>query len=280
MFVATQDKPFFPGDFRGKFAAVKRLGFDGFEIDGKALRENAAEIEGAAAAEGLPVRMVCGGYTGWIGDFSEERRQCCLREIGETLRIAGALGIGGIVVPAAWGMFSLRLPPMTPPRSAGEDRRVLLDSLSRLDRIAGETGTRIFLEPLNRYENHMILRVEEAVSLIREGGFTRVLVTADFFHMNIEEARIEETLDRFAPWIGHVHLASSQRLEPGAGHLDYLPGFRALLGRGYPGGFCFECRVESDEPERAYARSLALIHDRLTKAGTGGVAGVEPPQGG
>ena len=267
MFVATQDKPFFPEKFGEKFAALGELGFDGFEIDGRVLREHPGELEKAALAEGLPIRTVCGGYTGWIGDFSEERRQGCLREIGEILRIAGDLGIGGIVVPAAWGMFSLRLPPMTAPRSAGEDRKVLLDSLAVLDRSAGETGTKIFLEPLNRYENHMILRVEEAVSLIREGGFGHVLVTADFFHMNIEESHIEETLDRFAPWIGHVHLASSQRLEPGTGHLDYLPGFRALRAKGYRGGFCFECRVEAPEPERAYRRSLALIRDRLAEAG-------------
>ena len=267
MYIATQDKPFFPEDFRTKFDTVKGMGFDAFEIDGLVLRENAGKIEKASAAAGLPVRMVCGGYTGWIGDFSEEKREICLKEISEILTISGSLGISGIVVPAAWGMFSLRLPPMKPPRSAGEDRKVLLDSLARLDRAAGKNGARVFLEPLNRYENHMILRVEEAVSLIRDGGFAHVAVTVDFFHMNIEEARIEETLDTFAPYIGHIHLASSQRLEPGAGHLDYLPGFNTLHKNGYDGGFCFECRVERADPAAAYKRSLELIRDRLRKVG-------------
>jgi sugar phosphate isomerase/epimerase len=267
MYIATQDKPFFPEDFQEKFLMIKSLGFDAFEIDGRLLRENFDEIKKAAAHADLPVRMVCGGYTGWIGDFSEERRQTCLKEIGEILSLSGTLGISGIVVPAAWGMFSLRLPPMTPPRSAADDRKVLLDSLGSLDRLAGETGTCIFLEPINRYENHMILRVEEAVSLIREGGFAHVKVAADFFHMNIEEARIEETLDAFAPDIGHIHLASSQRLEPGAGHLDFLPGFAVLRKNCYDGGFCFECRVQGDDPAGAYGRSLALIRTCLEKAG-------------
>jgi sugar phosphate isomerase/epimerase len=267
MYIATQDKPFFPEGFKEKFLMVKRMGFDAFEIDGRILRDNAGEIEKAVASTDLRIRMVCGGYTGWIGDFSEDKRRTCLREIGEILSLCDFLGISGIVVPAAWGMFSLRLPPMTPPRNATDDRKVLLDSLAHLDRIAGETGTRIFLEPLNRYENHMILRVEEAVSLIREGGFAHVMVTADFFHMNIEEAHIEETLDAFAPDIGHIHLASSQRLEPGAGHLDYLPGFSALHKNGYNGGFCFECRVQGDDPAGAYSRSLALIRSCLQKAG-------------
>ena len=267
MYIATQDKPFFPEDFGEKFRMVKELGFDAFEIDGRVLMENAGKIERSSATAGLPVRMVCGGYTGWIGDFSEQNRRACLGEIGELLSVCGSLGIGGIVVPAAWGMFSLRLPPMTPPRSAADDRKVLLDSLSHLDRIAGETGTRVYLEPLNRYENHMILRVEEAVSLILEGGFAHIMVTADFFHMNIEEAHIEETLNTFASHIGHIHLASSQRLEPGAGHLDYLPGFTVLRKNAYDGGFCFECRVQGDDPSRTYARSLAFIRACLRKAG-------------
>ena len=267
MYIATQDKAFFPEDFREKFDTVKGMGFDAFEIDGRVLRENAGQIEKASVEAGLPVRMVCGGYTGWIGDFSEEKRQSCLKEIAEILAVCGSMGISGIVVPAAWGVFSLRLPPMTPPRSAGDDRKVLLDSLAQLDRVAGETGTGVFLEPLNRYENHMILRVEEAVSLIREGGFAHVKVCADFFHMNIEEAHIEQTLDTFAPYIGHVHLASSQRLQPGAGHLDYGPGFAVLFKNAYDGGFCIECRVEEADPLRAYGRSVALIRDRLGIAG-------------
>ena len=267
MYIATQDKPFFPIGLKEKFAAVKEMGFDAFEIDGRLLLENPAQVKEAMIAAGLPVLTVCGGYTGWIGDFSDDKRRACLKEISEILSISGSLGISGIVVPAAWGMFSLRLPPMTPPRSAACDRKVLLDSLSFLDKAAGKTGTKIFIEPLNRYENHMILRVEEAASLILEGGFAHVMVAADFFHMNIEEARIEKTLDSFAPHIGHIHLASSQRLQPGAGHLDYLPGFASLRKNGYDGGFCFECRVEGDDPAGAYRQSLSLIRLCLEKAG-------------
>lgn len=267
MFLATQDKPFLAEGFGDKFEQVKSLGYDAFEIDGKVLMENHAQIERASLATGLPVKMVCGGYGGWIGDFDEQKRQAGLDDISEILRICGGMGIGGIVVPAAWGMFSLRLPPMVPLRSAEEDRKVLLDSLSRLDKVAGETGTRIYLEPLNRYENHMILLVEEAVSYIKEGGFNNVLVTADYFHMNIEEDVIEHTLDEFKDYIGHIHLASSQRLQPGIGHLDYTPGFETLHKNGYEGGFTVECKVQADDEMKAYANSAAYIRDMLAGVG-------------
>lgn len=267
MFLATQDKPFFAQELGAKFNDVKEMGFDAFEIDGRLLLDSAAEVEKASRESDLPVRMVCGGYSGWIGDFAEEKRQSGLRDIIDILNHCGAMGIDGIVVPAAWGMFSLRLPPMTPPRSARQDREVLLDSLTKLDNAAGQSGTSVFLEPLNRYENHMILRVEEAVSLIKEGNLKNTKVTADFFHMNIEEANIENTLTEYAGYIGHIHLASSQRIQPGAGHLDYLPGFRALKAGGYQGGFSVECRVEAEEPASAYKNSVEFIRKSLVEAG-------------
>jgi sugar phosphate isomerase/epimerase len=113
----------------------------------------------------------------------------------------------------------------------------------------------------------MILRVEDAASLILAGGFSHVKITADFFHMNIEEAHIEKTLEDFAAHIGHVHLASSQRLEPGAGHLDYLPGFKALKNRGYDHGFCIECRVDAEDAPAAYRHSVEMIRNCLEGAG-------------
>ncbi len=117
MFLATQDKPFFPDELEAKFACAKRMGFDGFEIDGRVLMERAALVEKASSAAGLPVRAVCGGYGGWIGDFSEERRQQGLKDIARILEIAGGMGVAGIVVPAAWyggrGLCKHRTPHYT-----------------------------------------------------------------------------------------------------------------------------------------------------------------------
>jgi sugar phosphate isomerase/epimerase len=146
--VGTQDKPFFPEDFAGKLRAVQLMGFDAFEVDGRALLERFAEVKAAMRETGVPISTACGGYHGWIGDFQTERRRQAVTEIGEILKRLAELSGKGIVVPAAWGMFSKRLPPMIPPRSEQEDRAVLLDSLERIDRVARETGTVLYLEPL------------------------------------------------------------------------------------------------------------------------------------
>ena len=69
-------------------------------------------------------------------------------------------------------------------------------------------------------------------------------VMADFFHMNIEEADIPASIRAAAPRLVYVHVADSNRLQPGRGHLDFRPGFRALKEIGYDGPLAIECRVD------------------------------------
>ena len=67
MKIATQNQAFFPTDILEKFQYIKAMGFDGYEIDGKLLVDNLAEVKAAIKATGLPVTTACGGYDGWIG---------------------------------------------------------------------------------------------------------------------------------------------------------------------------------------------------------------------
>lgn len=263
----TQDKPFFPQDWTQKFDLLKKMGFDGFEIDGKALVENFENIKKAIFKTSFPVHTVCGGYRGWIGDFDETKRQTCLNDIENILTKGSVLGVQGIVVPAAWGMFSKRLPPMIPPRSDEEDQRILLDSLIFLDGVAKKTHTTIYLEPLNRYEDHMLNHIEDAYRLIKKGHLQYVKICYDFFHMNIEEAKMDEPILQYRDLIGHIHLASSHRYQPGTGHLDYHPGLSALKTIGYQAFYAIECRVIGDDPIAAYRESCQYTKTLLQSEG-------------
>jgi sugar phosphate isomerase/epimerase len=49
-------------------------------------------------------------------------------------------------------MFSLRLPPFTPPRAEREDRKVLLEALAELGERAAREGVWLALEPINRLD--------------------------------------------------------------------------------------------------------------------------------
>ncbi|NNU83400.1 sugar phosphate isomerase/epimerase [Geobacillus sp. BMUD] len=265
MKLATQDKSFFPQNMKEKLEAIRLMGFDAFEIDGSRLINEFQDVKKAVQETAVPVVTACGGYRGWIGDFDKEKRKSAVQDIISILCHLERIGAQGIVVPAAWGMFSKRLPPLIPPRSEEQDRAVLLDSLDKLNEAAKETGTYIYLEPLNRYEDHMLNRLEDAVSLIEEGRFSNVKITADFFHMNIEEPKIEDSIRKAKKYIGHVHLADSHRYQPGDGHLDFSSGLKALKEIGYTGYLAFECRVLGVPELEVYRQSVKYIRELLQR---------------
>ncbi|WP_088006064.1 sugar phosphate isomerase/epimerase family protein [Indiicoccus explosivorum] len=265
MRICTQNQAFFPEPISEKFRFIKEFGFDGFEIDGKLLVDHVDEVKKAIDETGLPVVAACGGYDGWIGDFDEQRRLRGLEEITRILEALREVGGKGIVVPAAWGMFTYRLPPMEPPRSPEADRRAVTDSLVYLNKAAAETGTVIFLEPLNRYQDHMINTVAEARSYIDDNEFRHVQVIADFYHMNIEEDDMAGTLHANRDVIGHIHLADNHRYQPGSGSLDFARLFAQLKEDGYDGDVSIECRVRGEQPEQEYRKSLAFLKEALAR---------------
>jgi sugar phosphate isomerase/epimerase len=174
------------------------------------------------------------------------------------LECAAELGARGVVTPAAWGIFSTRLPPHTPPRSSAEDRQILLEALGHLGGVAATLGVQVFFEPLNRYEDHMVNTLAQGAILLAELGQPSLRLLADTYHMNIEEANPIQALQDHSAWLGQVHLSDSNRFEPGQGHLDFAKVFAILERLGFAGYGALECRL-SGEPEVALARSLARL---------------------
>ena len=232
-----------------QFAAA--AGFDGIELRGEgdfAFRERLPELRAAREA-GAVFPSVCVIMDHFIGDLDPERRRDACENVKSLLSVIAEAGGRGAITPAAYGLFSRHLPPFSPPRSPEEDREVLLEALVELGAHAESEGVELFLEPLNRYEDHMLNRVEQAVALCAEAGSAALKVMADTFHMNIEEADAAGAVRAARGRLAHVHLSDSNRFEPGAGHIDYAPIFRALKDTGFDGALALECRL-TGEPER------------------------------
>jgi sugar phosphate isomerase/epimerase len=230
---------------QAKWEAALAWGFDAIELrggGGHALRRRLPDLL-AAQRDGVVMPTVCVEMDHFIGDFDADRRADALANMASQLEVVGALGGIGAMTPAAWGMFSRRLPPFTPPRSADEDREVLLEALTVLGKVAAREGALILLEPLNRYEDHMVNTLAQAAELAAATGLRSVQVGADTYHMNIEEADPLGSLRAIAGRLGHVQLSDSNRLEPGAGHLDWAGLLRCLDEIGYDGVLAFECRL-------------------------------------
>lgn len=250
-----------PGDsLRRRWDFAAAAGYDAIELRGRpdyALRQRLPELRDAARA-GVVMATVCVDMPHFFGAFDPELRRDAIAQLRSHLSVVAELGGALAMSPASYGMFSRRLPPFTPPRSEREDREVLLAGLAELAEHAAAEGVRFCLEPLNRYEDHMVNRLDQAVDLIRAVGRDSLRVAADTYHMNIEEDDPVAALRAAAPLLGHVQVSDSNRLQPGAGHLDWPALIGALRSVGYDGYLALECRLRGD-PAAAVAAVPAFL---------------------
>ena len=153
MKLAVQEQLLPGATMQAKWETALAWGFDAIERRGRGghtLRERLPDLL-AAQRDGVVMPTVCVEMEHFIGDFDADRRADALANMTSQLEVVGALGGIGAMTPAAWGMFSRRLPPFTPPRTDDEDREVLLTALTRLGEVAAREGVAILLDPLNRY---------------------------------------------------------------------------------------------------------------------------------
>ena len=108
------------------------------------------------------------------------------------------------------------LPDLSPLATGAElESEFLLAQLRELAPAARAAGVSLFLEPLNRYEAHVVNRLEQGAAFAEQVG-PEIRIMADFFHMRIEEADIAASIRASRQHIVYVHVADSNRLQPGA----------------------------------------------------------------
>jgi sugar phosphate isomerase/epimerase len=249
--IACQEQ-LLPGDnLLDKWKFAIDAGYDAIELRGKgdlAFRDRLPELR-AALAEGIVMPTVCVEMLHFFGAFDPDLRRDAIVQMKSQLSVIAEIGGLGAMTPASYGMFSNRLPPFVAPRTPEEDREVLLAGLAELGEHAQTEGVCLFLEPLNRYEDHMVNRLDQAIDLVREVGLASVRIGADTYHMNIEEAQPVDSLRAAAPYLGHVQVSDSNRFQPGAGHLDWHGALRVLDEVGYGGFLAVECRLIGEPVE-------------------------------
>jgi sugar phosphate isomerase/epimerase len=242
------------GSLEEKWEFATGAGFAGIELRARGDGQFAARLAElrAAARTGVVMATVCPETDHFIGDFDAGRRRDAVAQLRSQLSVIAELGGAGVLTPASWGMFSLRLPPFTPPRQRDEDRKVLLEALVELASHAAAEGVWLAVEPINRYEDYMVNRLEQAA------GLPSVRVCADLFHMNIEEDDLAAAIRAAGPRIAHVHVDDTNRFQPGTGHMDFPAAFQALRAVGYDGWLTFECQLRG-RPEEALPASTRFL---------------------
>ncbi len=245
-----------------KLAWLESVGLDAVEIHTTSLTLPPDELIATFAASPIAVSAIEGIPR--LLEADPAQREAAKATIRERLDLAAKLGAVGVLTVPQFGRVPA-LPDLTPFATGAQlERNLLLAQLRELAPAAAAAGVSLFLEPLNRYEAYIVNRLEQGSAIAQEVG-PQIGVMADFFHMGIEEADIPAAIRANADHLVYVHVADSNRLQPGRGHLDFRPGFRALKEIGYDGPLAIECRVDGPY-DVAIRDAVELIRGEWAKA--------------
>lgn len=144
--------------------------------------------------------------------------------------------------------------------SPAEAQSQLRDFLILADRLAGENGLNIAIEPLRHAESNVLNRVSEAKELAAKLNLPHVGVLGDTYHMDSEGEPLE-ALARAGGLLWHIHMARPQsRLYPLPGdgaEGEYHRLFQLLKKMNYSGRVSIEGRTASLSEDAR--RSFALL---------------------
>jgi D-psicose/D-tagatose/L-ribulose 3-epimerase len=134
-----------------------------------------------------------------------------------------------------------------------------LDNVARvLDEIASYAKTKnvqLGIEPVNRYETHLINTGWQAADMIERVGNDNLFIHLDTYHMNIEEKGAANGILAAREHLKYIHLSESDRGVPGAGTCDWDEIFATLAAIGFKGGLAMESFINMP-PQIAYGLSV------------------------
>lgn len=142
------------------------------------------------------------------------------------------------------------------PRKEVED--LFIDVARELCAYALKRDVTLILEPVNRYEIDFIVSVREGVELMEKIGMPNMMLMPDVFHMNIEDVTIGPELAKHIDHIKYIHIADSNRLAPGQGHLDFRNILDNLLQVGYDGWLSLEI-LPNPDPDTAARQAADFV---------------------
>ena len=117
----------------------------------------------------------------------------------------------------------------------------LRQSMDECVAAAEEAEVLLVFETINRYESNLFVTIEETLDFVKQFNSQYLKVHIDTYHMNIEERDLCESILKCKGWLGHVHIADSDRMYPGHAHVPFDAMFESLNKIDYKGYLAVEC---------------------------------------
>jgi D-psicose/D-tagatose/L-ribulose 3-epimerase len=229
-------------------SACKALGFDFIEI---ALlspdKVDTAHSRALLERAGMPAVCSLGLPEGKRASSDPEAAIAFLRHALDQCAAIGAQALTGVT----YGGIGER--SGQPPTEAERDNvaRVLAAAAAH----ARRHGIAFGIEPVNRYENHILNTGWQAVQMIEKVGADNIFIHLDTYHMNIEERGMALGILDAGPHLRYIHLSESDRGTPGEGNVRWDEVFGALRAVGFTGGLAMESFIDMP-PEIAFGLSV------------------------
>lgn len=141
-----------------------------------------------------------------------------------------------------------------------ETEKRFIETMRVICDFARDYHTQILIEPVNRYECNFINTISEAAEIIEKIGRENCGIHADLFHMNIEEASMEQSLIAHQEKIGYIHVADSNRYAPGMGHINFRKIFETIQKIGYTDWVSVEI-LPGENPDEMARKSIKFLTD-------------------
>ena len=214
--------------------ALKATGFDGaevpvFDVSDEAHYRRLAVVLDDLGLERTVVAIIPDEAHSPISPDAAAR-QSAVDHLRRVVDCSAALG--GQVVAGPWfqplGVFTGEKPSEAELDRCAEVHRQILPLMAA----AGITPG---LEPLNRFEAHLLNTCEQAIAYAQRVGGERIGILYDTFHANIEEKDPLAALHALhaSGNLAHVHISENDRGTPGRGHAPIRETIAALKALGY-----------------------------------------------
>ena len=145
-----------------------------------------------------------------------------------------------------------------------EAEKLFVDTMQTLCDRAASQNVQLIIEPVNRYEINFINSLDEGAAILEQVHRDNCGLHADVFHMNIEDDSIGGSLIRNGRWVRYIHLADSNRLAPGLGHLDFDEVMEALKAIGYNGWVSIEI-LPGEDPDAMARQAIDHIKPKVER---------------
>lgn len=235
----------YPGEtLRASFERLARYGYDGIELKGELEAFPVEEVKALSAEFGLKVISVLG----WciypipgrdLASTDTKERAAAQEYMRDVIDYAVEVGAGIVLtLPFPAG----RLSPCDHPTEeaawrAAKQREwdLAVESVRGLAEYAAKYEITLAVEPINRFETYQINTLADGLRFIEAVGAPNVKLNLDTFHMNIDEPDPVGAIRKAGKLLVHMHVADSNHMPPGHGHVDFKGVMQALKEIGFSG---------------------------------------------